>query len=141
MRYLLGAFVGAFLLICGLGSSGPAPAYAAECDTAWSHEQAATCQMGGPATLTNKSPTNLTTTAAQIAAANPARATLSIQNLDASINVCYSFVSTTPVCGNAGTFIIQPMQVFAWSRGDAPASALYMIAASGTPKVSVYEGQ
>lgn len=117
------------------------PARAAECDTATSHEQQAVCQSISPAAVIDQSPTNLTTTATQLIAANPKRATLTIQNKDAAITECFSVVNTTAVCGAKGTYDVLPGHTLFWPRGSAPAGALYGKSASGTPLVNVFEGQ
>ena len=94
--------------------------------------------------VTHPTPTSkgiaLSTTAAQVMAANPTRIMVSIQNTDASISECYSFTTATPVCGATNTFTIPAGALYFWPVGSAPNSALYMIAASGTPNVSVTEG-
>lgn len=94
--------------------------------------------------VTHPTPTSrgiaLSTTAAQVMAANPTRIMVSIQNTDAAISECYSFTTITPVCGAVDTFTIPAGALYFWPVGSAPNSALYMIAASGTPKVSVTEG-
>lgn len=82
----------------------------------------------------------LSTTASLVLNANPTRQTLSIQDTDATISVCYSFTTVTPVCGAQGTFTITAGQTFFWPRSSPPSNALYMIAASGAPVVSVNEG-
>lgn len=91
----------------------------------------------------NKS-TALSTTALLVSAANANRVSISIQNLSTTIAVCFSFTTATPVCGAAGTYTLDPGTVSGdyafWPNGSAPNSALYMIAASGTPSVSVTEG-
>lgn len=84
--------------------------------------------------------TTLSNSAKLIASASQTVVTVSIQNLDTTINECYSWTTTTPVCGAAGTYTILPGVVHFWPAGTAPNTALYMIAASGTPSVSVTEG-
>lgn len=99
-------------------------------------------------TLRNVTPisksTGLTTAVSLVSAANPNRVTVSIQNLDTTNAVCFSWTTATPVCGAAGTFTLDPGTVSGdyafWPNGSAPNTALYMRAAAGTPIVSVTEG-
>lgn len=93
----------------------------------------------GPVLPVDKS-TTLSTSAKLVAAASETRQSMSIQNLDATISECYSWTTTTPVCGTAGTFTIPAGVLHFWPAGSPPNSALYMISASGTPSVSVTEG-
>lgn len=92
-----------------------------------------------PVLVIDKS-TTLSTTAKLIFAGSQTAVTYSIQNLDTAINECYSWTTTTPVCGAAGTFTVLPGVVHFWPAGSAPNGALYMISASGTPSVSVTVG-
>ncbi len=94
--------------------------------------------------VTHPTPTNkgvtLSTSASKVMDANPTRIMVSIQNIDASIAECYSWTTATPVCGVADTFTIPAGALYFWPVGSAPNSALYMIAASGSPKAAVTEG-
>lgn len=84
--------------------------------------------------------TTLSTSAKLVAGASQTVVSVSIQNVDTTISECYSWTTTTPVCGAAGTFTIPAGVLHFWPAGSAPNTALYMIAASGTPAVSVTEG-
>lgn len=90
-------------------------------------------------TITDRSKVNAASSNT-LAAANASRITLSMQNVDATINQCYSFTGSA-VCGAAGTYILYPGQVAFWPAGSAPRTAVTTVAASGTPVISAYEGQ
>jgi len=90
-------------------------------------------------TITDRS-RSLSTSSATVAAANTSRTTLTLQNLDTSINECYSFTGAA-VCGAAGTYTLYPGQTAFWPAGSAPRLAVTAISASGTPVISAYEGQ
>ena len=90
-------------------------------------------------TITDRS-RSLSTASATVAAANSSRTTLTLQNLDAAINECYSFTGAA-VCGAAGTYTLFPGQTVFWPAGSAPRLAITAISASGTPVISAYEGQ
>ncbi len=90
-------------------------------------------------TITDRS-RSLSTASATVAAANASRTTLTLQNLDATINECYSFTGAS-VCGAAGTYTLFPGQTVFWPAGSAPRLAVTAISASGTPVISAYEGQ
>lgn len=85
-------------------------------------------------------PITLSTSPQLVANANQNRVTLSIQNLDATIEVCYSYTSTTPTCGSQGSYTIIGKSLHFFPAGSTPNTALYMVAASGSPAVSVTEG-
>lgn len=90
-------------------------------------------------TITDRS-RSLSTASATVAAANASRTTLTLQNLDASINECYSFTGAA-ACGSAGTYTLFPGQTAFWPAGSAPRTAVTAISASATPVISAYEGQ
>lgn len=94
---------------------------------------------GGGQTITDRS-TTATTTSQTLMVANTSRSSLSIQNLTASGNVCYSF-ATPAVCGATGSYTVAAGAMFYWPAGSAPKGALYVIASTGSPPVSAYEGQ
>jgi hypothetical protein len=101
---------------------------------------ASQAQNRSPPFTPAEKPITLSTSPQLVAAANQNRIAMSIQNLDATIEVCYSWTDTTPTCGAAGTFTVIGKSVHFWPAASVPNSALYMIAASGTPAVTVQEG-
>ena len=90
-------------------------------------------------TITDRSKV-LAASSSTLAAANASRTTLTIANVDAAINECYSFTGAA-VCGAAGTYTLAPGQIAFWPAGSAPQTAVTAVAASATPVISAYEGQ
>lgn len=79
-----------------------------------------------------------TTSAAVLAAANPARKYLLIQNNDASIAIWVSFTGTASA--GAGSFKISAGASMVFEGGFVPTTSASVISASGTVQVSAMEG-
>lgn len=91
--------------------------------------------------------TTLSTAPKQCVSPDSSIKTLSIQNLDAAINIGYCFrnkntpsVACTPTVGTAGTYTVGPGSLFYFSYGGAPTNGLDCVAASGTPNISISVG-
>jgi len=116
----------------------------------------ATIWLAGPA-LAQQTPTGLSYKSTAIAlsssascptatAANPFIKALFLDNTGGAIDVGYCFIeagqsSCTPVIGTPPTTTLPAGTYQWWTGGTAPQNGICFIAASGTPSITVREGQ